>query len=208
MPQCCRCNGNGRCKGCVCVRSGKHCTNCTPNQVGRCENRGGVASAEPDNHDQGRNCVNQDYALVNGQMENLGQPTEREGMELSDVEVFRESPLLDDRIEATLPHDNQTSSMESVMSYNYEDPWPLPSCSQPNFQWGSKDGKAFCDMIDEAYDDIVHWKRNIFLLPSGAAGKSFIQEITRLLLAFAEGSALECQGRLRDANPTSSKTKP
>ena len=192
MPQCCRCNGNGRCKGCVCVRSGKHCTNCTQNQVGRCENRGGVASAEPDNQDQGRNCVNQDYALVNGQIENLGQPTEREGMELSDVEVFRESPLLDDRIEATLPHDNRTSIMESVKSYNYEDPWPLPSCSQPNFQWGSKDGKAFCDMIDEAYDDIVHWKRNIFLLPSGVAGKSFIQEITRLLLAFAEGSALEC----------------
>ena len=47
-------------------------------------------------------------------------------------------------------------------------------------------------MIDEAYDDIAHWKRNIFLLPSGATGKSFILEITRLLLAFAEGSALEC----------------
>ena len=45
----------------------------------------------------------------------------------------RESPLLDDGIlgmetgmEATLPHDNRTLSMESVTSDNYEDPWPLP----------------------------------------------------------------------------------
>ena len=46
-------------------------------------------------------------------------------------------------------------------------------------------------MIDTAYNDIIHWKRNLFLLPSGAAGKSFIQEITRLLQAFANGSQLE-----------------
>ena len=47
-------------------------------------------------------------------------------------------------------------------------------------------------MIDEAYNDIIHWKRNIFLLPSGATGKAFIREITRLLQAFAEGSVMEC----------------
>ena len=111
-------------------------------------------------------------------------------------------PLPDNRthgteseIDVVLLHDNQTSSTASVMPQstdNYEDPWPLPTCSQPNFQWGSNDGKAFCDMIDEAYNDIIHWKRNIFLLPSGAMGKAFICEITRLLQAFAEGSAMEC----------------
>ena len=70
------------------------------------------------------------------------------------------------------------------------------------FSVGSKDGKAFCDTIDEAYNDIIHWKRNIFLLPSGATGKTFIREITRLLQTFAEGSAMECiammeQGKVR-----------
>ena len=92
-------------------------------------------------------------------------------------------------------HDNRTSSIESVTpqrSDNYKDPWPLPTCSQPNFQRGSKDGKAICDMIGEAYNDIIHWKRNIFLVPSGATGKLFIQEITRLLQAFADGSTMEC----------------
>ena len=43
-PQCCRCNGNGRCKGCICVRGGKACTNCTPSRSGRCENFDGAAT--------------------------------------------------------------------------------------------------------------------------------------------------------------------
>ena len=37
-PQCCLCNGKGRCVGCSCVRSGRVCTNCTPRHKGRCEN--------------------------------------------------------------------------------------------------------------------------------------------------------------------------
>ena len=101
--------------------------------------------------------------------------TERERLEPSNDGEIHEVPLPDNRthgteseIDVVFLHGNQTSSMVSVMPQstdNYEDPWPLPTCSQPNFQWGSKDGKAFCDMIDEAYNDIIHWKRNIFLLP-------------------------------------------
>ena len=47
-------------------------------------------------------------------------------------------------------------------------------------------------MVDKAYNDTIHWKQNIFLLPSGSIGNLFIQEITRLLHAFADGSAMEC----------------
>ena len=46
-------------------------------------------------------------------------------------------------------------------------------------------------MIDEAYDEIIHWKRNIFLLPSGSVEKSFVWEITSLLQAFASGPTME-----------------
>ena len=41
-PQCCRCNGKGRCRGCVCVRSGKACISCMPSRSGRCENLDGA----------------------------------------------------------------------------------------------------------------------------------------------------------------------
>ena len=105
------------------------------------------------------------------------------------------TPSMESRIDVIPLHDNRTSSIESVTpqrSDNYEDPWPLPTCSQPNFQLGSKDGKAFCDLIGKVYNDIIHWKCNNFLVPSGATGKLFIQDITRLLQAFADGSAMEC----------------
>ena len=54
------------------------------------------------------------------------------------------------------------------------------------------EGRFVCDKIDEAYNEIIYWKRNIFLIPSGAAGKLFVQKVTRLLQAFASGSAMEC----------------
>ena len=84
MPQCCRCNGNGRCKACICTRSGKPCTDCTPSHVGRCENRGGAAGvggAKPDDWGPNRATISDDTpALVNGPMKSHGQSTEREMM--------------------------------------------------------------------------------------------------------------------------------
>ena len=39
MPQCCRCNASGRCRGCVCAKNKRVCTSCTPGRSGRCENQ-------------------------------------------------------------------------------------------------------------------------------------------------------------------------
>ena len=37
MPQCCRCNGIGRCRGCVCAKNERICISCTPGRNDRCE---------------------------------------------------------------------------------------------------------------------------------------------------------------------------
>ena len=63
--------------------------------------------------------------------------------------------------------------------------------SAPNFRLGDIEGEEFCNRIDRCYDEIVHWKRNLFKVPSGRAGKAFARETTRLLRAFSKGSALE-----------------
>ena len=63
--------------------------------------------------------------------------------------------------------------------------------SAPNFRWGDIEGEELCNRIDRCYEEIVHWKRNLFKVPSGRAGKAFARETTRLLRAFSEGSALE-----------------
>ena len=44
--------------------------------------------------------------------------------------------------------------------------------------WGSISHRSFCDEINKIYDEIVHFRRNIFNLPSGRAGKNFIAELT------------------------------
>ena len=68
---------------------------------------------------------------------------------------------------------------------------PFVPISTPNFTWGDLDGEAFVRTIDSSYDVIVHWRRNLFKVPSGKAGKAFIRELTRLFRAYADGSALE-----------------
>ena len=42
------------------------------------------------------------------------------------------------------------------------------------FKCGEIEGIAFCQAIQESYTQIVHWKRNLFKVSSGQAGKSFV----------------------------------
>ena len=45
--------------------------------------------------------------------------------------------------------------------------------------WGNISPQSFCDTINgTVYDEIVHFRRNIFNVPSGGAGKAFIEELT------------------------------
>lgn len=39
--------------------------------------------------------------------------------------------------------------------------------------------------FDDAYSQVVHWRPNLFKIPSGACGKQFVVELTRLFNAFA-----------------------
>ena len=61
----------------------------------------------------------------------------------------------------------------------------------PTFRWGEIEGGAFARATQNCYEEIVHWKRNLFKVPSGRAGKSFVRELTRMFQAYADASALE-----------------
>ena len=60
-----------------------------------------------------------------------------------------------------------------------------------SFKWGEIEGEAFCQDIQECYNQIVHWRRNLFKVPSGQAGKSFVRGLTRMFQSYADASALE-----------------
>ena len=58
------------------------------------------------------------------------------------------------------------------------------------FKWGEIEGIALCQVIQESYKQIVHWKRNLFKVLLGQAGKS-LRELTRMFQSCADASALE-----------------
>ena len=66
-----------------------------------------------------------------------------------------------------------------------------PMADATKFSWGNVSGPDFCSSIEAAYDEIVHWRRNLFSVPTGRAGKLFVQELARLWRAYASASALE-----------------
>ena len=72
--------------------------------------------------------------------------------------------------------------------------WPFPDQSPASFQWGSSSGPEFCDTVSYVYDEIVHWKRNLFQVPSGSSGKAFVLELSCLYQAYSDCSSLESIG--------------
>ena len=68
---------------------------------------------------------------------------------------------------------------------------PLPLLQPLNFLWGPISGQDAFDAINSIYEEAIHWKPNLFLVPFGSAGTSFGNEMARLFQAFADGSCLE-----------------
>ena len=58
--------------------------------------------------------------------------------------------------------------------------YPTDQCVE--FQWGEIDGTTVVESINDAYEEVIHWKRNSFLVPSGRIGKEFVLELARLYI--------------------------
>ena len=58
-------------------------------------------------------------------------------------------------------------------------------------KWGKFTGVDIATKLEQLYDKIIKWKFNLFKLPSGAHGKAFITEITRLIDLWANKTSLE-----------------
>ena len=69
---------------------------------------------------------------------------------------------------------------------------PYPSANPCNqFTWGENSGEKIAADIDYVYSQIVHWRQNVFKIPSDKQGKVFVQEMARLFNAYGEASAME-----------------
>ena len=59
-----------------------------------------------------------------------------------------------------------------------------------NETWGNISHESFCDTINGVYDEIAYFRRNILNVPSGRAGKAFIEELTFWIKQFNSNSDL------------------
>ena len=178
---CCRCNRTGRCRNCLCVKNGKPCQGCLPQQLGNCAN---TVRTQPSQ-----------AALTR-----LSHPPQRSTPESSPGESspfsYTMSCSSPELLSSPCPSVPNTSvPAETSPCWDAPDKlFELPSFSpaaEPTFTWGSYDSATFIHSLNAIYDEVVHWKLNLFKVPYGKAGKSFVSELARLYKAFATGSALE-----------------
>ena len=61
------------------------------------------------------------------------------------------------------------------------------------FFWGATPGDEAAQDLKNCYEEIVFWRKNLFMLPKGASGKDYIRETTRLLNEWVSDSPIkEC----------------
>ena len=74
----------------------------------------------------------------------------------------------------------------------YQDENCLPSIQHEiTYRWGEVEDTVFEKHLNEVYEKIVYWRKNLFMLPSGHAGKSYIKETIRLLDEWNHNSSLK-----------------
>ena len=57
--------------------------------------------------------------------------------------------------------------------------------------WGDLRGNAILANITNAYKEVISWRPNLFLVPSGKVGRDFVDELTRTAEFFQKDSHLE-----------------
>ena len=80
------------------------------------------------------------------------------------------------------PHCTRCSFTDNVQDPSETSP-SLESVYTPynDFQRGDVNGEFFCNFLMSAYEKIVHWKPNVFLIPFGRAGKRFVRDCISVL---------------------------
>ena len=123
------------------------------------------------------------------------EPAQCKGENLSNVNVVEgsnshiSSDIADQRAPQGRTATCKDQNTENQIKPNLPDYDVLPSETK-NKTWGSISYACFCNTVNDVYDEIVHYRRNIFNVPSGRAGKSFIEELTFWIKQFNSDSDL------------------
>ena len=191
MPQCCRCNAGGKCVNCVCVRSRRQCSNCLPSRKGCCSNMKLSPALQPLVTAQVLPALS-----VQGQpsLPTSANPSEPSAAAPSEAAIPPATTNTQETDHPQFPPNEAHHRRDLPNIPAHVEPPPLPPVSpmpKRSFRWGEYDAEYIIHSLDEIYSEVVHWKKNTFLVPFGNAGKGLVLELSRLFRAYAEGSTLE-----------------
>ena len=168
MP-CCRCNRTGSCKGCACVKACNPCTSCLPSKLGSCVN-----------------------CFVHSTVSTLFNAPPTTDLPANDVaavfpaaeasEVSTSSPPLP--VWFTI----ETDTRQSPTSLDSESQVHLSCPAYNRINVGEFDIKSSGQIINAAYEEIVHFKPNLFPIPSGSIGSQFVSIIAQLFQCFGDAA--------------------
>ena len=81
---------------------------------------------------------------------------------------------------------------------NLREVLPLAAHSLPTYDrarddyiWGDRSAEVFTPMMEAAYQEVMHWRPNLFVPPVGNAANDLVSEMTRLITNFVEKTAFE-----------------
>ena len=171
MPICCSCNSSGRCRNCSCVKAGRACSSCLPSRLSRCENASSPSlttrtlSQPAPRHTDGE--VTRQTTEVHTSTGPLPQPP---SWHLPDTQSDQAAAsYMDVCDQAAAPYMDVCDRTDPGA---FTDLPPFNQMTPVSFTWGeSMSGEDFIHTVTSAYAEVVHWCHNLFLLPSGRAGK-------------------------------------
>ena len=75
---------------------------------------------------------------------------------------------------------------------------PLAAHSLPTYDrarddyiWGDRSAEVVTPLMEAAYQEVMHWRPNLFVPPVGKAANDLVSEMTRLITNFVEKTAFE-----------------
>ena len=188
----------GLCRGCACVKARRSCVNCLPGKLGNCAN---ATSNVP--MPSSSTCATTHtnlaptstfYTSLSSNIPNITQAIIQPTPSITTASIPNNAPQgsVDSLIQQ--PSSSATIQPSNVICQPVTATVPrrpLPDQQALNFRWGEHSGEAILDVINSSYEEVIHWKPNLLLVPFGSAGTSFVKEVAHLFQAFADKSSLE-----------------
>ena len=72
-------------------------------------------------------------------------------------------------------------SIQKLLIQHPRLPFPVQMSQLSRRIFWYADSDVMKSKFDDMYNAVVHWRKSLFLLPSGYTGKRFIEEMTRLV---------------------------